>query len=82
MNLLELVSKLNWQEISILALGSALTALFMGKAIRRLVLLPFEWLASKTETRIDDTIIQEASKDLGIDISTLEKSKHDTEHKE
>lgn len=56
-----------------LALAGIGTALLMGKAIRRILLLPFEWLARKTDSKVLDVIVDEAEKDLGID-STLDKA--------
>lgn len=52
-----------------------LAALVAGKTIRRIILLPFEWLASKTESRIDDKIVEQAEEDLGIPGGTLPNSK-------
>lgn len=46
--------------------GTMLTQLLAGKAIKRVILLPFEWLVKKTKNTEDDKIIKEAEKDLGI----------------
>lgn len=45
-----------------------------GKALRRLLLLPFEWLARKTPTKVDDVLVSEVGSDLGLDKSTLDKA--------
>lgn len=54
--------------------AATLATLLAGKTIRRLILLPFEWLASKTESRIDDKIVEQAEEDLGIPGGTLPNS--------
>jgi hypothetical protein len=41
--------------------------LLMGKAVRRILLLPFQKIAEKTATKEDDIIVKEAAKDLEIE---------------
>lgn len=53
-------------------------ALVFGKAIRRVLLLPVEWLVRKTNNKIDDVILKEAESDLGLDDSTLNKASRPT----
>lgn len=52
------------------ALGVALagigTMLLTGKGIRRLLLLPFEWLSSRTASKVDDVIVRQIESDLDI----------------
>lgn len=48
-------------------IGTMVTQLLAGKAIKRLILLPFQWLTKKTETPKDDAILKEAEKDLGLE---------------
>ena len=48
------------------------TTLLMGRTLRRLILLPFEWLARNTENKIDDQIVSDATQDLGIDPTKFE----------
>lgn len=45
----------------------------MGKTLRRLILLPFELWARNSKNKIDDQIIADAEKDLGIDPLTTEE---------
>lgn len=61
------------KQLLIAAGIGALTSLLMGKAIRRLALLPFEWLSRKTNTKIDDKLIEEARHDLGVDSPTIQE---------
>lgn len=42
-----------------------------GKAVRRVVLLPFEWLRNKLKSRTLDVLLEEAERDLGIDKPTI-----------
>jgi len=59
----------------LIALGKTLGAIVMsmvgtllaGKAIKRLFLFPFQWLASKTQTKKDDILIHDAEEDLGLE---------------
>jgi hypothetical protein len=46
-------------------------ALVAGKALRRLLALPLEWLVRKTSNNIDNKILIEAEHDIGIDDPTL-----------
>lgn len=70
---------MDWKLTLIASLSTLAVSLLAGKGIRRLIFLPFEWLASKTNTKVDDIILSEAEKDAGIDstletANTLEKS--------
>ncbi len=55
----------------LIGIGSLLLA---GKFLKRLIMLPFEYIARKTKTKIDDVLLAEAQKDLGIEEATLEKA--------
>lgn len=64
------------QQMLMVALIGAVTALLSGKLVRRLLLLPFELISRKTENKIDDKLVEEARQDLGVPDSTLpEKGK-------
>lgn len=69
------MNSIDISSLLLLAATGIVTAIFTGKFIRRLVLLPFEYLASRTSTTIDDKLLQEAEKDLGIDSPTLPADK-------
>lgn len=58
---------LTLKTAGIAALGAILLRLLMGKAVRRILLLPFQKLAAKTKNTEDDVIVKEAAKDLEID---------------
>lgn len=49
------------------ALGPIVAALVAGRFLRRLILAPFKWLASKTENKFDDQLEKDAERDLGLD---------------
>lgn len=49
-----------------MGLGSALLAILTGKTLRRLLLLPFKFIAHKTKTKEDDLLVKEAARDLGL----------------
>lgn len=42
-------------------------SLLMGKTLKRLILLPFQWWARKTSNIIDDQIVADAERDVGIE---------------
>jgi hypothetical protein len=63
---MDLTSLLTLKTALIAGAGSALLALLTGKTVRRLLLLPFKLVASKTSTKEDDLIVEEAAKDLGL----------------
>ena len=65
------MENLDIKTLGMLALAGVVTALLTGKTVRRLLLLPFEWLASKTGSKIDDKLVDEARKDLGVHDATL-----------
>jgi hypothetical protein len=46
--------------------GVVLASLIAGKTMKRLLLLPFKFIVSKTKTQEDDLILSEAAKDLGL----------------
>ena len=48
------------------ALAPIIASLVAGKAIRRVLFMPFEWLSKRTKTELDDQIIADAREDLGI----------------
>lgn len=65
----ELIQIIRSTDMSILltaGLGPILLALIMGKFLRRLVLRPFEWWASRTENKFDDQLIEDAKDDLNL----------------
>lgn len=76
------------KSMVVIALVGVGTSLLAGKALRRLFLLPFEWIARKTSSKTIDVIVTEAERDLGIDTPTLgnlnaeEDEKNVTESKE
>lgn len=49
------------------AIGPIVAALVAGKFLKRLVLKPFQWWASRTENKFDDQLIHDAEDDLGLD---------------
>jgi len=67
------MDKLDINTLIMLGLGGVATALLTGKTFRRLLLLPFELLSRKTSTKIDDKLVEEARKDLGVPDATIEK---------
>lgn len=52
------------------ALGSLLLGILMqvlaGRALKRLVMWPFQWLAARTRNKKDDQLVKDAEQDLGI----------------
>lgn len=69
------MNNIDWQAVLMVSLMGAVTALLSGKFVRRLLLLPFEFLAKKTNNKIDDKLVAEAEKDLGIDSPTIDEDK-------
>lgn len=67
----------NWKDV-MMWLSPTLLLLVAGKGVRRILFLPFEWIASRTRTKVDDTILLEAQRDVGIDRPTLEISDVET----
>lgn len=67
--------QLDWKTLAISGLAGVVTALLTGKTLRRLLLLPFEFISHKTQTRVDDKLVEEARKDLGVPDPTLDKEK-------
>lgn len=53
------------------AVAALATQILMGKFLKRLILLPFEYWASKTNNPVDDKLLDEAEKDLGITDRTI-----------
>lgn len=70
--LLALLKTMDINTALMLSLGGVVTALLTGKTLRRLLLLPFELISKKTETKIDDKLVEEARKDLGVTDATVE----------
>jgi hypothetical protein len=68
--------KLDLETLLMAGLVGAVTALLTGKTFRRILLLPFEWISGRTGTRVDDKLVEEARRDLGVQDPTL-----DTEEK-
>lgn len=62
---------MDWQTILLGGLSGTLIALAAGKAFRRILFLPLEWIVRKTSTPIDDKLLAEAEKDVGIESPTL-----------
>ena len=54
---------ITWGTTLILPIVGLLVA---GKGIRRIFLLPFEYLARRTPNKIDDQVVNDVSSDLGI----------------
>lgn len=65
------------KQMLMVAGAGIVVALLSGKAVRRILLLPFEWIASRTSNKIDDKIIDDAQKDLGIEGDSIETKKED-----
>lgn len=55
-----------WRNIILMGLGSAVLAILTGKTFRRFLLLPFKLISTKTKTKEDDLLVQEAARDLGL----------------
>jgi hypothetical protein len=52
---------------AVAAAATAIVAqLLAGKAIKKLLLWPLEWLTKKTKTKVDDKIVEQAQIDVGI----------------
>lgn len=49
------------------AFGVTVASLIAGRFFKRLILLPFQKIAEKTENKIDDQLIEDAKKDLHLD---------------
>lgn len=54
-----------------------LGSLLMGRTLKRLILLPFEYLAKRTSNTIDDQIIADAEQDAGIEPTQFADNKID-----
>ena len=67
------MNSMDIKTLGMVALAGVVTALLTGKTFRRLLLLPFEWAASKTSSKTDDKIVDEARKDLGVPDATLDE---------
>ncbi len=74
------MDQIDINQLLLVASGGILIALLNGKAIRRLLTLPLEWIVRKTGNKTDDKLLEEVEKDLGLDGPTLEKN-NDTENK-
>lgn len=70
-----------WKTLLMAAMGGAVVALLTGKLVRRLLLLPFEYLSSRTSSKVDDKLVEEARKDLGVDSPTIESTPEQKENK-
>lgn len=77
MNLQELINKLDLQTLLTVGLTGAVAALFSGKFLRRLLLLPFEAISRQTKTKIDDKLVEEARRDLGVQDATIPEDDSD-----
>lgn len=69
------MNNVDWQSILMVSLAGVVTTLLTGKFIRRLILLPFEWLSKQSGSKVDDKLVEEARKDLGVDSPTIEEEK-------
>lgn len=65
---------INWAILGIQlakTLGGVLLSIGMqllaGKAFKKLLLLPFQKWASRTKNTTDDKLVEQASRDLGLD---------------
>jgi hypothetical protein len=67
--MIEVVQQTDWHVLLGMASGGIVTALLTGKFIRRLLITPFDLIAEKTATQIDDKLVEEAKKDLGLEDS-------------
>lgn len=76
-SLQELLNKLDIETVLMVGLAGAVSALLTGKFLRRLLLLPFEYLTKQTNNKIDDKLLEEARKDLGVTDSTLPENDKD-----
>ncbi len=56
--------------VALAGLGAMLLA---GKGLRRLILLPFEYLARKTPSKVDDVLVKQVEADLEVS-SVLEEA--------
>ncbi len=52
-------------------LGPIALTLAAGKTLKRLVLLPFEYLRNKSRSKVVDVLVSQAEQDLGIDKPTI-----------
>lgn len=59
-----------WKDVA-MYLAPIAVALAAGKSLKRLVLLPFEYLARKTDSPVIDKLVEQAEEDLGIQSPTL-----------
>ena len=57
---------MDWKTILAGSLTSAVLALLTGKFLRRAVVLLISPLVKKTETKIDDQLLETAAEDLGV----------------
>lgn len=71
MEIKEFITKLDMETLLMVGLVGAAAALFSGKFLRRLLLLPFEFLSRKTENKVDDKLVETARQDLGIPDPTI-----------
>jgi hypothetical protein len=65
------------KQLIVVGLVGVGTALLTGKTFRRILLLPFEWISRKTHSKVDDKLVDEARRDLGVPDPTLEEHKND-----
>lgn len=81
----EIISLTDKQQLYTLigmGLGSAVLAILTGKTLRRLLLLPFKLISTKTKTKEDDLLVQEAARDLGLSEDAAPEVKHATKSEE
>jgi hypothetical protein len=57
---------IDWKMILAGSLTSAILALLTGKFLRRAVILLISPLVRKTDTKIDDQLLETAAEDLGV----------------
>lgn len=55
-----------YRNLILAGIGSTVLALLTGRTLRRLILLPLKLIASRTNTKEDDLLVEEAARDLGL----------------
>jgi hypothetical protein len=64
-----------WEQYgtAIQAAGLALVvALLTGRLLKKLILIPFEWWAKRTETLVDDEIVATVKSDWNVKDTTID----------
>ena len=59
------------------SIGSLLLALLTGKTFKELLVRPIAWISRKTETRVDDKLVEDIREDWGLppEAPTVEPNK-------